>query len=100
MTFADVNMQNLQLACIEAEIEQAIGRARILRKDCTVYVFSNYPCQQAELKQDAYFRLSEEEEEEIENDLEDNIKMTGVTENSSSDIIKPKFNINNLSTYN
>ena len=86
MTFADVNMQNLQLACIEAEIEQAIGRARILRKDCTVYVFSNYPCQQAELKQDAYFRLSEEEEEEIENDLEDNIKMTGVTENSSSDI--------------
>ncbi len=48
-----------------------------------MYVFSNYPCQQAELKQDAYFRLSEEE---IENDLEDNIKMTGVTENSSSDI--------------
>lgn len=70
-------------ACIEAEIEQAIGRARILRKDCTVYIFSNYPCQQAELKQDAYFRLSEEE---IENDLEDNIKMTGVTEKSSSDI--------------
>ena len=29
---------------------------RLLRENCTVYVFSNYPCQQAELVQEKYLK--------------------------------------------
>ena len=56
MTYGDSQMQNLQLFFIESELEQAIGRARLLRENCTVYVFSNYPCQQAELVQEKYLK--------------------------------------------
>lgn len=34
---------NLQMYYIETELIQAIGRARALREDCTVHVFSNLP---------------------------------------------------------
>ena len=58
MTFENRLMQNLQFYFLESELEQAIGRARLLRFDCTVYLFSNYPCRQAEIIQDEYL-LSE-----------------------------------------
>ena len=65
-------MQNLQLFFIESELEQAIGRARLLNEECTVYVFSNYPCQQAELRQNPYLNLDEAAEEDLNNEkLED-----------------------------
>ena len=54
MSYAEGNIQNLQLFLIETDLEQAIGRSRVLRKPCTVYVFSNYPCKQAELIQTEY----------------------------------------------
>lgn len=63
MTFEGEEMQNLQLFFIETELEQAIGRSRLLRNKNTVYVFSNYPCEQAELLQEDY--LPEMKEEEI-----------------------------------
>lgn len=72
MTYGDEELRNLQLFFIESELEQAVGRARLLREDCTVYVFSNYPCQQAELIQDSYLELKREED--AENAEEDVVK--------------------------
>jgi hypothetical protein len=37
------HFQNLQLAMIEAELEQAVGRARLVNNNCTVHLFSNMP---------------------------------------------------------
>lgn len=54
MTYETEDMQNLQLYFLHSELEQAIGRARLLRCECTVYVFSNLPCEQAEIIQDAF----------------------------------------------
>ena len=72
MTYSNEEMQNLQLFFIESELEQAIGRARLLNEECTVYVFSNYPCQQAELRQNPYLNLDEAAEEDLNNEkLED-----------------------------
>ncbi len=71
MTFTDENMQNLQLFFIETDLEQAIGRSRLLRNKCTVYVFSNYPCEQAELIQSKYLSVEEEKEEEIQPELDE-----------------------------
>ena len=39
----------IQLYSIESELEQCVGRARLLRQDCSVYVFSCFPCEQAEV---------------------------------------------------
>lgn len=54
MTFKDPDMRNLQFHFMESELEQAIGRARLLRYPCTVYLFSNFPCRQAKIIQDEY----------------------------------------------
>ncbi len=56
MTFQDSDMRNLQFYFLESELEQAIGRARLLRRPCKVYLFSNFPCRQAELIQDDYMK--------------------------------------------
>ena len=66
MTYGKKQMQNLQLYYIESELEQAIGRARPLRCECQVSVFSNYPCQQAEMIQEPYLELESQEEPEID----------------------------------
>lgn len=48
-TFSDDNMlREIQLYLIESELIQAIGRARLLRNDCTVTVLSNLPITQAD----------------------------------------------------
>ena len=54
MTFKDLDMRNLQFYFLESELEQAVGRARLLRHPCTVYLFSNFPCRQAEIIQGDY----------------------------------------------
>jgi len=43
-------LQEIQLFLIETELIQAVGRARVLRNDCTVTVLSNLPIQGAEYK--------------------------------------------------
>lgn len=48
-TFDDDKMSRLQINIIRGDIMQAIGRARILREDCTVYVYSNLPIMYAEI---------------------------------------------------
>jgi hypothetical protein len=37
------NLRQIQFSCIEAELVQAIGRARTIRNQCTVNVYSNFP---------------------------------------------------------
>ena len=68
MSYADKKMRNMQLFFIESELEQAVGRARLLRENCTVYVFSNYPCQQAEIIENPYLRVKTEEDIEKNED--------------------------------
>lgn len=57
MTYKDKNMRNLQFFFLESELEQAIGRARLLRHNCTVYLFSNFPCRQARLIQNDFLEI-------------------------------------------
>lgn len=54
VTYEDDLLRELQLFSFESELEQAIGRARLLRHDCTVYVFSAFPCEQAKLCTENY----------------------------------------------
>lgn len=53
-TYSDELLREVQLYSLESELEQCVGRARLLRKDCIVYVFSAFPCEQAELHLENY----------------------------------------------
>jgi hypothetical protein len=46
-TYDDDVLRAIQFYMIETELEQAVGRARLLRNDCTVNLFSNFPLHQA-----------------------------------------------------
>lgn len=48
-TYHDQTLQNIQFYMIQSELEQAVGRARLLRYDCTVNLFSDFPLRQAVL---------------------------------------------------
>ena len=48
-TFDDEDLCTIQFWMTESELEQAVGRARLLWHDCTVYLFSNFPVQQAQM---------------------------------------------------
>lgn len=48
-TYADETLKNIQFYMINSEIEQAVGRARLLRCNCTVNLFSNFPLSQAQM---------------------------------------------------
>ena len=54
MTYSNQLLRNLQFYFMESDLEQTIGRARLLRYDCTTYLFSSYPCEQAELRMEDY----------------------------------------------
>ena len=41
----------IQFWMIESELEQSVGRARLLREDCTVYLFSDFLLHQSNIKQ-------------------------------------------------
>lgn len=49
-TYKEPLLQELHMYAIESEMEQCVGRARLLRNKCTVYLFSSFPCDQAEIK--------------------------------------------------
>lgn len=42
-TFKDYRLRTIQMWLIESLLEQAAGRARLLRFDCTVNVFARFP---------------------------------------------------------
>lgn len=54
MTYNNLLLREIQIYFIESELEQCIGRARLLREECTVYLFSGFPCDQAELHTENY----------------------------------------------
>jgi len=49
-TYDDALLRIIQFYIIESDLEQAVGRARLLRKKCKVYLFSNFPLRQAQVK--------------------------------------------------
>jgi ADP-glucose pyrophosphorylase len=48
-TYEDEVLRNIQFWMIESELEQAVGRARLLREPCAVNLFSNLPLRQAQM---------------------------------------------------
>jgi len=50
MTYEDTVLRAIQFYIIESELEQAVGRARLLRCKCIVNLFSNFPLKQAAMK--------------------------------------------------
>lgn len=48
-TYKEPLLRSVQLYSIESELEQCVGRARLLRQDCSVFVFSCFPCEQARI---------------------------------------------------
>ena len=54
MTYTDRLLRAIQFYIIESELEQAVGRARLLRCDCVVNLFSDFPLRQATLKEAKY----------------------------------------------
>jgi hypothetical protein len=53
-TFDDKPLRDIQFYMIETELEQAVGRARLLREPCAVYLFSNFPLRQAVMRVSGY----------------------------------------------
>lgn len=49
MTYRGEHLRKLQFYFIESELEQAVGRARLLHHPCFVHLFSNFPLHQAEI---------------------------------------------------
>ena len=56
------SLRNIQFWMIESELEQAVGRARLLLENCTVNVFSNFPLMQAHLKKSEYDEILDDKE--------------------------------------
>ena len=50
-TYGDELLRQIQFWLIESELEQSVGRARLLRNDCTVHLFSDFPLGQSEFKE-------------------------------------------------
>ena len=48
-TFDDEKLRQIQFWMIESDLEQAVGRARLLRYNCVVNVYANFPLRQANL---------------------------------------------------
>ena len=61
MTYKGEELRELQFYFIHKELEQCIGRARLLRNDCKVLVLSNFPCEQAKLIQEDYLKERNED---------------------------------------
>lgn len=56
-TYNDTVLRDFHLWMINSELEQAVGRARLLRHNCIVNLFSNFPLSQAVLKEAEYEEL-------------------------------------------
>lgn len=46
-TYSNPFLKRIQMWLINSELEQAVGRARLLRNKCIVYLYSNFPVKQA-----------------------------------------------------
>lgn len=50
MTYANPELRNIQQYMIGSDLEQAIGRARLIYHDCTVHLYGNFPARQGRLE--------------------------------------------------
>lgn len=48
-TYQNEDLRAVQFWMLESELEQAVGRARLLRNECTVHLFSNFPLSQSKM---------------------------------------------------
>ena len=69
MSYKNKILQKIQLYLISSELEQAVGRSRLLRTNSTVYVFSNFPCNQATFCNIDYLKDADDPEGNIDNYL-------------------------------
>lgn len=60
-TYEDEVLREIQLYGIQTEIEQSVGRARLLRYDCEVLVLSSFPCEQAIFHTEDYLEANSKE---------------------------------------
>jgi hypothetical protein len=56
-TYDNDELREIHFWMLESELEQAVGRARLLRRPCTVNLFSNFPLCQAVMKDDKYWKF-------------------------------------------
>lgn len=71
-TQQDEQYQIIQTYLISSELEQAVGRARLLRYDCMVYLYSGFPVEQTNIVYNTLdlpvFSDEEQEEDKTENE--------------------------------
>lgn len=56
-TYKNELLREIQAYSISSELEQAVGRARLLREECTVLLFSSFPCEQAQIHEKDYLAM-------------------------------------------
>lgn len=69
-TQQDEQYQTIQTYLISSELEQAVGRARLLRYDCTVYLYSGFPVEQTNIVYNTLDLPAFSEEEQQEDNTE------------------------------
>ena len=55
-TYQNEDLRAVQFWMLESELEQAVGRARLLRNECEVHLFSNFPLSQSKIIEDFDYR--------------------------------------------
>lgn len=55
-TYKNGVLQMIQTWLISSQLEQAVGRARLLREDCTVIVYAGFPVEQAEYRDNTFLK--------------------------------------------
>ena len=75
LQFQHVNYRQKWLKGLNIK-ESSVRRQKAFMKPlknliCTVYVFSNYPCKQAELNMEPYLNITAEEESEDEEEIKE-----------------------------
>ena len=49
-TYENRLLRRIQLWMIESNLEQSVDHTRLLREDCTIWLFSNFPLPQSDLR--------------------------------------------------
>ena len=56
-TFENEELRAVHFWMLESELEQAVGRARLLRNECSVHLFSNFPLSQSIMVDDFDYEI-------------------------------------------
>lgn len=55
-TYKNEVLQMIQTWLISSQLEQAVGRARLLRENCTVIVYAGFPVEQSEYREKSFIQ--------------------------------------------